>query len=116
MTASAPTGIGAPVMMLIVKPGATVCVGTDPAVTNSMTRSVWAGSLEITANPSTSDLSNGGESTSLVTSSASRRPSKSFSCNGTGGNAAAWRPTATSASATESMAVQERQDHMIEQD
>ena len=75
--ASAPAGIGAPVMILIASPGPTRRVGTLPAGTSSMTVSV-AGvavtSSDRTAYPSIAELSNGGMSWEAMTSAASTNP------------------------------------------
>ena len=74
-TASAPAGIGAPVKMRAHSPAPIAFTGTAPAGISSTTRKGASNrSVERTAYPSRSDLSNGGESRSAATSAAITAP------------------------------------------
>ncbi len=79
-TASAPGGIGAPVMIRTASPAPTARVGATPAGSVSTTaRSTGAPtvSIERTANPSMAVLSNGGTASGALIGSRSTRPSAS---------------------------------------
>src|SRR5438552_1346149 len=81
-TVSAPSGIGAPVMMRIASPGPTSRSGNSPAATSLTTRSSTgadATSSPRTAYPSIAELRKGGTSRSAATSSASTSPRASWS-------------------------------------
>ena len=85
MTASAPSGIGAPVMILAASPGPTEKVGSSPAATSPTMCSrtgaspVPASESARTAYPSIDELSKRGRSTFERTSRATTRPSASVS-------------------------------------
>jgi hypothetical protein len=77
MTASAPRGTGAPVMIRVAIPDCSGSHGISPAATSSIiinSPRPPRRSDATTANPSINALSNGGESMSLIASSASTRP------------------------------------------
>src|SRR3954462_12127980 len=80
-TASAPAGIGAPVMMRTHRPGCTLYAPVLPAATSPTTGSAtgvdslaFATSADRTAYPSMAELSNGGRGNVDTTGSASTQP------------------------------------------
>jgi len=82
--ASAPSGIGAPVMIRIASPSPTATVGAWPAASSPTTRSrtgfaslAPTVSTACTAYPSIAVLANGGTASGAVILSASTRPSAS---------------------------------------
>ena len=78
-TASAPSGIGAPVMMRSASPAPTCHTVPSPAASVPMTRNsagTFAMSLERTAKPSTAVLANGGTFSVATTSRASTSPAE----------------------------------------
>ena len=88
-TASAPSGIGAPVMMRIASPRPTGTSAAAPAATVATTGSSTGASVVSsarTAYPSTALFTNGGTSSSACRSSAVTQPSASTSGRVTGGN------------------------------
>ena len=89
--ASAPSGIGAPVMIRIASPGPTATVGAWPAGRSPTTRSRTGApgaaadvSAARTAYPSIAVFANGGTDSEVTTSSASTRPSASRLGHSTG--------------------------------
>ncbi len=98
--ASAPSGIGAPVMIRIASPGPTATVGACPAGRSPTTRSdagapsdAPAVSAARTAYPSIAVFANGGTGSVATTASASTRPRASASGVGTGASTATDRRT-----------------------
>src|SRR5438034_3398918 len=90
-TASAPAGIGAPVMMRIASPGPTATAGATPAASSPTTCSVagaWWGASAVsaarTAYPSIAVFANGGTISAAMTSRASTSPRASASATGRG--------------------------------
>ena len=86
-TASAPSGIGAPVMIRIASPGPTATVGAAPAArvpTTASSTGAPAVSAARTAKPSIAVLANGGICSSHTTGSATTHPSASASGTDTG--------------------------------
>ncbi len=76
-TASAPGGIGAPVMIRIASPAFTAIFGSAPAATVSTIRNSTGTSCTSfirTANPSTAEFANHGTFSDATTSCASTRP------------------------------------------
>jgi hypothetical protein len=90
MTASAPSGIGAPVMIRTASPAPGDGRSTAPAAISPTTRKVAPGptSSERTANPSIAELANGGMSPGARTSAASTVPRASSRALLVGGSGA----------------------------
>ena len=102
---SAPSGIGAPVMMRIASPRTIGRVGTAPAAISPTTISRFgtsATSAPMTAYPSIAELRNGGTSRSATTSSASVAPSESSRSIGTASSWPTFARIRSRASSTDS--------------